>query len=158
MKNHLNRIIDLKLQMYEEAGRLHLLAENPRGIIAKDYQNMYDSGTAMHFLKFQGDEIVAMAGPFIKDDLPFRYYKERQYGFIGDVYVKPGHRNKGYATASIQACVQWLKDKNIEALKEFIMLKKRKDTTELAGLIEYDNDDCQNKTMESRNGFSSIED
>ena len=117
MKNDLSRIIDLKLQMYEEAGLLHRLAENPEGVIKKDYQSMYDAGTAKHFLKFEGDEIIAMAGAFIKDDIPFRYYRGTRYGFIGDVYVKPEHRKKGLATSLSRSCVQWLKEKNITMIR-----------------------------------------
>ena len=37
-----------------------------------------------------------------------------------------------------------------EALKEFIRLKKRKDLTELAGLIEFDKDYDYKKSRETR--------
>ena len=95
--NHLDRILVLKMAMSREAGKIHLLAPDAGQAIRADYERLYAKGRACHFIEMEEDTIIAMAGAFIKEDLPFRYYSNSRYGFIGDVYVVPAHRNRGLA-------------------------------------------------------------
>ncbi|MOA66485.1 hypothetical protein D3C78_1932620 [compost metagenome] len=50
-----------------------------------------------HFVIEMDNEIVGVTGAFIKDEIPYCFYKTPFYGFIGDVYVKEDQRRKGYA-------------------------------------------------------------
>ena len=115
--DYLDQIVDLKIQMFRDAGYESLLAENAEEIISADYQRMYEADLARHFIRTEGDEVIAMAGAFIKDDIPYRYYKNPRYGFIGDVYVKPDFRNQGLATELSKSCIQWFKEKNITMIR-----------------------------------------
>ena len=67
MMKYLDQIMNLKRQMYQEARRMHLLAENAMEKIKEDYEEMYELRTATHFIKLEGEEVIAMAGAFIKD-------------------------------------------------------------------------------------------
>ena len=78
---------------------------------------MYKSGTIKHFLKINNHKVIAMAGAFIKNDIPYCYYKDYKYGFIGDVYVKPEYRQKGFATNLSKACLSWFKENNINTVR-----------------------------------------
>ena len=114
---YLDQIVSLKIQMFKDAGYESLLAENAKEIIKADYERMYAAKTASHFIKLEGDEVIAMAGAFIKDDIPYRYYKEPRCGFIGDVYVTPSHRGQGLATKLSKSCIQWFKEKNVSMIR-----------------------------------------
>ncbi|MBA3027979.1 MAG: GNAT family N-acetyltransferase [Desulfobacteraceae bacterium] len=117
LKKYLDQIVDLKMAMFREAGRIHLLADDAREIVKRTYQQMYEEDKASHFLEFDRNEIIAMAGVFIKEDLPYCYYKGHAYGFIGDVYVRPDFRKRGIATLLSQSCLDWFRKKNITVVR-----------------------------------------
>ncbi len=58
-----------------------------------------------------------MVGPFLKSDLPFRYYKTPTYGFIGDVYTRPGYRGRGYAKRLSQHVLAWLQARGVRMVR-----------------------------------------
>jgi len=105
----LERVVALKLAMFEEGGHAGLLSADARKIILRDYRRLYRRGEARHFVVREGGRIVATAGAFLKSDLPYRYFVTPFYGFIGDVYTEPACRGCGLATALTERAIAWLK-------------------------------------------------
>lgn len=52
--------------------------------------------------------MIACAGGFIKNNIPYCFFKEHQYGFIEDVYVEPDKRRNGYAKELTIEVLNWL--------------------------------------------------
>lgn len=77
---------------------------------------MYADGTARHFLAC-ASEPVAIAGAFLKSDVPFRYFANPVYGFIGDVYTSPGFRGKGFSTQLNQLALEWLRAQGVAMVR-----------------------------------------
>lgn len=113
----LPRIVALKLAMFEEAGFADRLAGDFLARVLRDYRELYASRQAMHFLALEGGDIVAMAGGFVKSDLPYRYYNTPRYGFIGDVYTSPPARKKGLASRLSQSVLDWLKSAGVRQVR-----------------------------------------
>lgn len=94
--SELPEIADLKLKMFQEVGMEQILMDGFIDEVINRYGQMYESRTACHFVIESHGQIVACAGAFIKDDMPYCFYREqKKYAFIGDVYVCPDHRRKG---------------------------------------------------------------
>ena len=74
---------------------------------------MYTASIARHFLAKSGATIVGCAGAFLKEDIPFRYFKTSRYGFIGDVYTNPANRGSGIASRLSADALAWLRSQNI---------------------------------------------
>jgi N-acetylglutamate synthase-like GNAT family acetyltransferase len=110
-------IVSMKLRMFDEAGYADLLKENAAEQIQKKYNEMYGASTASHFVIEDNGTIVACAGAFLKDDIPYCFYKTEHYGFIGDVYVSPQFRKRGYARSLTQAVIEWLEGKGIHTIR-----------------------------------------
>jgi len=110
---HLPQIVKLKLTMFEEAGLGHLLASNFKPSVLSDYQKLYESSEAKHFLAADGDSIVSMVGGFIKSDIPYCYFTNPRYGFVGDVYTMPSARKQGLATTLNGLVLDWLKKEGV---------------------------------------------
>jgi GNAT superfamily N-acetyltransferase len=110
---HLPRIVELKLAMFEEMGLGHLLASNFKPLVLSDYQKLYESLEAKHFLATHGGTIVSMAGGFIKSDIPYRYFNNPRYGFVGDVYTLPSARRQDLATTLNSHVLDWLKKEGV---------------------------------------------
>ncbi len=113
----LPRVVELKIAMFEESKHKQLFHPKAASIILKDYQCPYATKKARHFVALLEDRIVAVAGAFLKSDLPFRYFYRDTYGFIGDVYTVPSFRNKGIATRLSRNALAWLKSKNVEMVR-----------------------------------------
>jgi GNAT superfamily N-acetyltransferase len=111
--NQLPRIVELKLAMFQEAGLAYLLADDFLTRVLQDYQAFYASQDAVHFVALERGKVVAMAGGFLKSDLPYRYYKQPCYGFVGDVYTTPAARHKGLATQLSRMVLHWLKSRGV---------------------------------------------
>lgn len=60
---------------------------------------------------------MACAGAFIKEDIPYCFFKDPQYGFIGDVYVDPRFRRKGYAKCLTNQALNWLDEKDVRTIR-----------------------------------------
>jgi GNAT superfamily N-acetyltransferase len=82
-------------------------------MVLADYQTLYTTGLARHFIAKLGTTIVGCAGAFIKEDIPFRYFKIPRYGFIGDVYVDPVNRGSGIASRLSADALAWLRSQDI---------------------------------------------
>ncbi|WP_337033977.1 GNAT family N-acetyltransferase [Paenibacillus illinoisensis] len=113
----LKSIIDLKIQMFEDANLIHLLHENAKELIEKAYLELQNHNNMKHFVIDIDDEIIGMAGAFIKNDIPYCFYKTPFYGFIGDVYIKREFRRKGYATLLTEKVIEWLKCHDVKMIK-----------------------------------------
>jgi GNAT superfamily N-acetyltransferase len=101
-------IVELKLAMLAEVNLSGLLATDAKEIILADYQQLYQEQRALHFVVEDNGIIVAMVGAFLKSDLPFRYYKTPNYGYIGDVYTQPVYRQQGFARQLNEQALTWL--------------------------------------------------
>jgi hypothetical protein len=75
----------LKLKMFQEVEMAHILRVDFIQKVEKSYKELYEIGKAKHFIIEYDNEIIACAGAFIKEDIPYCFYKESHYGFIGDV-------------------------------------------------------------------------
>jgi ribosomal protein S18 acetylase RimI-like enzyme len=113
----LPHIVALKLAMFEECGHADLLATDAAERVLSDYQTLYARSEAQHFLARSGAQIVAMAGAFIKSEVPFRYFRVPITGFIGDVYSEPEFRRCGLALALNRHAIDWLAAKGIETVR-----------------------------------------
>ncbi len=109
----LPRIVEMKVAMFEKASHHHLLADEAESLILKDYQHLYRENTAVHFVARDGGQIVASVGAFIKSDLPFRYFSQPTYGFVGDVYTEAEYRGAGIATTLTKEALSWFKSKGV---------------------------------------------
>lgn len=107
-------IIVMKLAMFQEAG-VEMGASNEKLIAL--YNRYYDECSAFHFIVEEDDRVVAMAGGFLKDDFPFCLYPNPIYGFIGDVYVRPSHRRKGYAKVLSNKIIRKLKQDGVKTVR-----------------------------------------
>ena len=103
-------IVDMKIEMFREFDYEQYLHENARKMIVEDYRRMYEEKLAIHFLAKVDNRIVGIVGAFIKSDIPFRYFSKGYYGFIGDVYTNPTHRNIGISTKLNEDALCWLRD------------------------------------------------
>ena len=103
--------------MFEEAGIAYFLHEDATSIIKEDYFQLYNAGYANHFLAIEKENIVSMAGAFLKSDLPFRYFQKTFYGFIGDVYTVPEFRQQSLATHLSKQAFNWLKSQDIAMIR-----------------------------------------
>lgn len=115
--SELPKIADLKLKMFQEVGMEQILMDGFIDEVIHRYGHMYELGTACHFVIESQGQIVACAGAFIKEDIPYCFYRERKYGFIGDVYVSPEHRRKGYARSLTKAVLDWFDEREIKTVR-----------------------------------------
>lgn len=109
----LPEIVRMKLLMFAESGHADLLVENASEVVLADYQRLYTASITRHFLAKSGATIVGCAGAFLKEDIPFRYFKTSRYGFIGDVYINPANRGSGIASRLSADALAWLRSQNI---------------------------------------------
>jgi GNAT superfamily N-acetyltransferase len=113
----LRTIVDLKLRMFEEAGMAGLLAEDAYQRVLRHYHLLYLAGSAVHFLMEVEGQIVACSGAFLKDDLPYCFYRQPTYGFLGDVYTRPAYRRQGYARQLTTKAIDWLNGRGVEMIR-----------------------------------------
>ncbi len=114
---HLPRIAELKRAMFEEIGKGHLLATDFTSLVLDDYRLLYWRSEAHHILAVEGEKILAMAGGFIKMDIPYRYFRTKHYGFIGDVYTMPEARKLGLAKKLSTLALDWLKQQDVDVVR-----------------------------------------
>lgn len=115
--SQLDELVELKLELFRESGHLHLLADQAKEIILQHYTALYERDEATHFIVRQEKRIIACSGGFLKSDLPYCFYKQPFYGFIGDVYTIPEVRGKGLGTELTKATIAWLKSKGVRTIR-----------------------------------------
>jgi GNAT superfamily N-acetyltransferase len=115
--NELPAIVSLKLRMYSEAGLAELLAEDAYDRILTVYKACYARGTAQHFVVERDGNIVSCTGAFLKEDLPYCFYRQPVYGFIGDVYTHPDYRRRDYVRQLAVQAIDWLRSQGVEMIR-----------------------------------------
>lgn len=110
-------IADLKYKMFREIGMEDLLREDFAEMVIKTYLAMYRDGTAQHYIIEADGGVVACAGAFLKEDIPYCFYKQSRYGFIGDVYVQPEYRRRGYSLVLIKAVLMFFTGLGIRTVR-----------------------------------------
>lgn len=115
--SELDEIISLKIKMFQDANLIHLLKEDCKQDIKRVYTTLYRENLAKHFVIKLDSQIVAMSGVFIKNDIPYCFYKNNRYGFIGDMYTKPEFRKKGFAQKLLSRSIEWLRVEGISNIQ-----------------------------------------
>lgn len=110
-------IASLKLKMFKEVGMEHVLKETFIQEVERIYKKLYEKGEAQHFVIEDKGEIIACAGAFIKEDIPYCFYKESPYGFIGDVYVEQPFRKQGHARGLTADVIDWFSEREIKTIR-----------------------------------------
>lgn len=110
-------IVTMKKRMFTEVNMQHHLHENFMNKVNATYRELYATEKAVHFIIKENKEVVACAGGFIKEDIPYCFYQEEKYGFIGDVYVHPDYRNRGYARLLTSSVMNWFAQKDIHTIR-----------------------------------------
>jgi len=100
--------------MFHEAG-VEMGASNEKLISL--YNQYYDEASAFHYLAEENNTVVAMVGGFLKSDFPFSLYPNPVYGFIGDVFVSPEYRRKGYARILSNKVIQKIKQSDVDTIR-----------------------------------------
>jgi GNAT superfamily N-acetyltransferase len=113
----ISMIVELKLRMFEEGNYLSVLHDHAREIVTKKYYELYELNMVQHFVIEVDDQIIAVSGGFIKDDIPYCFFKNSTYGFIGDVYVDPAYRKRGYTRKLTLESIEWLKSRGITTVR-----------------------------------------
>lgn len=112
-EDELPTVLDFRYRMMAESGMAPLLADDWRELTEALYAGGYRAGTIAHFGWWEAGEIVATAGVMIRDDFPSCTLKPRCYGWVMDVYVRPGHRRRGHARRLTQTALDWLHAKGV---------------------------------------------
>lgn len=91
-------IVDMKMEMFKEVGSISLLQDDAYEKIVQAYRELYKQDKCCHFIVYEENQVVAIAGAVIKEDIPFCFFKTPYYGYVMDVYCIPERRRNGYAT------------------------------------------------------------
>ncbi|PZE21591.1 GNAT family N-acetyltransferase [Paenibacillus xerothermodurans] len=110
-------IAQFKYNMFVEVDMAHLLIDDFISEVIDTYRTLYSNGEALHYIVEANDRITACAGGFIKADIPYCFYKNRRYGFVGDVYVLQDFRRQGCARAATKAVLRWLAEQDIQTVR-----------------------------------------
>ena len=110
-------VVAMKIKMSKELGIDFLFQENVEEKIKETYLSLYHEEKCCHFLLYEEEEVVAIGGAMIKEDVPFCFFKTPYYGFVLDVYCIPEKRRKGYATQIMHSVLNWLEEKEVHTIK-----------------------------------------
>lgn len=113
----LGRIAALKLNMFDESGLTYLLSKNAYQEIQIKYMSLYEDNMAQHFVIEKNNNIIACAGAFLKNDLPYCFFNQSTYGFIGDVYTLQDYRRQGYAHLLMNKVIEWFRSREIKTIR-----------------------------------------
>ena len=110
-------IVYMKLKMSKELGIDFLFQENVEEKIKQTYLDLYREDACCHFILYEENQVVAIGGAMLKEDIPFCFFKTPYYGFIMDVYCIPEKRRNGYATEIMKVILKWLEEKEVHTIK-----------------------------------------
>lgn len=110
-------IVDMKMEMFKEVGSISLLQDDAYEKIVQAYSKLYNEDKCCHFIVYEENRAVAIAGAVIKEDIPFCFFKTPYYGYVMDVYCIPERRRNGYATLAMEEILKWLEEKKIHNIK-----------------------------------------
>ncbi|REE94543.1 N-acetylglutamate synthase-like GNAT family acetyltransferase [Paenibacillus taihuensis] len=115
--DEIKTIVELKIRMFEEAGIKHYLKAHAESSVYDKYCEMYRNFLGIHFVMEEEGRIVACAGAFLKSDIPYCFYEPDQYGFIGDIYVMPEYRKRGFARRLTEETIGWLQACGVKTIR-----------------------------------------
>ncbi len=111
-------IVELRKILFEDMGVPESSFINDvYKVITRDYFKEYEQGRIQHYLAYDGDQPVAIAGALIKQDFPYYLFLPGKYGWIVDVYTKPEYRGKKLASKLIELSHLWLKEQGVQESK-----------------------------------------
>jgi hypothetical protein len=64
----------LKLKMFKEVGMEHTLRDDFIQEVRNTYKRLYETGKAKHFVIEHKNQVIACAGAFIKEDIPYCFF------------------------------------------------------------------------------------
>lgn len=85
--------------------------------LAEIYSGLYKKEEIVHFIAYDGQQPVAIAGALIKRDFPYFLFKPGEYGWIIDVFTDPFHRGRKLAAKLIERTHEWLVAKGVQEAK-----------------------------------------
>ena len=110
-------IVEMKMKMFQEVNSITLLQDNVESKIQQVYRSLYQEDQLCHFMVYEEDEVVAVGGAVIKEEVPFCFFKTPYYGYVLDVYCIPEKRRNGYATEIMNCTLKWLEEKGVHNIK-----------------------------------------
>ena len=110
-------VVKMKMEMFREVGAISSLQENAEDKIKEIYGQLYHEDKCCHFLLYENNDVVAIGGALIKEDVPYCFFKTPYYGYVVDVYCIPSERKKGYATQVMEKLIEWLERKGCHKVK-----------------------------------------
>ncbi len=113
----INIILDMKMEMFKEVGSISLLQDNAYEKIKQAYLTLYKEDKCCHFIIYEENRVVAIAGAVIKEDIPFCFFKTPYYGYVMDVYCIPERRRNGFATLATREVLKWLEKRGVHSIK-----------------------------------------
>lgn len=113
----IHAIVELKLKIFDESGHIHLLSKSAYQDILNKYNSLYKDNIAQHFVIEQNNQIIACAGAFLKNDMPYCFFNQPIYGFVGDVYTLPNYRRQGYSHLLMNEVIDWFKTKGVNTIR-----------------------------------------
>lgn len=113
----ISTIVDMKLKMSSELGIDFMFQENVEEQIKQTYLELYRKDKCCHFLLYEEEQVVAIGGAMLKEDIPFCFFKTPYYGFVMDVYCIPEKRRNGYTTEIMNFVLKWLEEKEVHTIK-----------------------------------------
>ena len=90
-------VAELAIQMWDG----HTIDE-----LAADFAEIIGSDTAVCFIKYIDDTPIGFAQCGLRHDY-VEGTESSPVGYLEGIFIKEGHRNKGYAKELLRACEQW---------------------------------------------------
>ncbi len=110
-------IVKMKIEMFRELNLNTLLEDDVEEKMNQTYQTLYQEDKLCHFILYENDQMIAIGGATIKEDIPFCFFKTPYYGYILDIYCIPEKRRNGYATEVMRYLLKWLEEKGVHNVK-----------------------------------------
>lgn len=102
----------VRFRSYMTGGVPQGTVENYEARVRALYEAGYAEGSIVHyFAESPAGEPIASAGALLKSDFPYCLFAPGYYGWIIDVYTRPGWRGRGIAGALLAKANEWLKRK-----------------------------------------------
>lgn len=111
-------VVSLRKLLFQEMGvPEESFIENVYDVIETYYAEELSGDNIAHYIAYDGDKPVAVAGALIKTDFPYYLFNPGYYGWIIDVYTVTEYRGRGLASELIDKAHQWLREKGVTESK-----------------------------------------
>ena len=135
------RIEDVDIALYfrnqlflEMGSEEEEMIENADEEIRSRYLEEYQQESICHYIAYNAsNQPIGIVGALIKRDFPYYLFAPGYYGWIIDVYTKPGYRGGKIATTLLQRTHEWLFSKGVYESKLLAFGKKPKELYEKLG-------------------------